>query len=336
MNTLLPLLLALAADPAKGPTLQGAPKTYDFGVIHSVPQVWEWKVTNSGDAPLSISAPGCECARIGFKLPDTDVPAGENAAVAFTLKLEPTRYGEGVKSVFLATNDPGQPKITLTAKWDYQPPAICSPPGVRFGDVPAGAGRESYITVLSLDPTFTIEKLESSSSMVTFEPANDDAPSDKPNYPGRKVFVARLNKDAPTGLIDAKLTLRVMAAPTPGAAPVAFEYDSSISANVRSELVIHPGAFRPPPVAGGTAFDAPLTLTSSNGTAFKITNVRLVEGGIEDFASQLEPIEGGGWKVTLRGTAPSEPGLHRYSVEVTTDLPREAPMNVALQVMVKR
>ncbi|MHC1767766.1 MAG: DUF1573 domain-containing protein [Verrucomicrobiia bacterium] len=115
----------LAAAPASnnpsGPRIKVDKSVYDFGKVSDVDRVnGTFVIENTGDGVLKIGRPTttCGCTVAGVK-PDTLKP-GEKAELAFTLALGRSR-AIFQKHIVVDSNDPTNPRVTLTVKADYTP-----------------------------------------------------------------------------------------------------------------------------------------------------------------------------------------------------------------------
>lgn len=334
---LTPTLLLLSAAIAT-PSLSSDPIEFDFGTITDMPHLWTWTARNTGDAPLTITAPGCDCRSAGFELPKEPIAPGQSGAIKFDLHLTSRDYGPGAKSLQLQTTDPERSSFTLVARWNYEPPVICVPPDVRFNNLAAGVPGEAYITILSHDPDFTIDSITTTASTVSFEKTDDNLPSDRERYPGRQVWRARITGETPTGLIEAPLTIRAHAKPSKDAAPVEQLVEGHVAANIRSQLTITPRLFRINPATPGATIESTITINTPDNKPFKITKAVITDCSLEGFTITSEPTESEGTsaqRLTLTGPAGTTPGLYRGTVEFTTDVPHESPITIPFNVMVK-
>lgn len=337
---MLPLLLLTATLAA--PSLSSDPLEFDFGTVGDMPHLWTWNARNNGDAPLTITAPGCDCRSAGFILPKEPIAPGASAAITFDLHLTSRDYGTGAKSLQLQSNDPNHSSFTIVARWNYEPPVICVPPDVRFGDLAAGTPSEAFITILSRDANFTIDSITTTVPTVSFEKTDDTTPSDRERYPGRQVWRARITGETPTGLIEAPLTIRAHALSKPDApTPTEQLVEGHVTANIRSRLTITPRLFRINPTTPGAQIESSITITGPDNQPFDITSATITDCSLEGFTITSEPANSpdpalkNAQRLTLQGPAGDTPGLYRGTIRFTTNVPHESPIDIPFNLMVR-
>jgi len=191
-------------------------------------------------------------ASAGISQVKAAIDPGKSDVITFELNLKSRDYGSGTKSLQLQSTDPDRANFTIVARWNYEPPVICVPADVRFGDLTAGTPSEAYITILSKDPNFSVESVTTTLPTVTFEKTDDSSPSDRSHYPGRQVWRAKINGETPTGLVEAPMMIRASAVTeaSPSAAQPQL-VEGHVSANIRSRLTIAPRLFRINPANPG-------------------------------------------------------------------------------------
>lgn len=329
------LTFALITSLLAAPSLEPDPLEYDFGTVSTMPHTWVWTARNTGDTPLTITAPGCDCRAAGFILPKGPIAPGASDTISFALNLKSREYGPGAKSLQLKSTDPAHADFTIVARWNYEPPVICDPPDARFSDLSAGVAGEAYITILSQDPSFRVESVTTTAPTVTFEKTDDTTPSDRPRYPGREVWRARVSAESPTGIIEAPLIIRATARPAADAAPAEYTLEGHVSANIRSRLSITPRLFRINPATPGAHVESAITITAPGNQPFEITESTITDCDLEGFTVKAEPAENNARRLVLTGPAGDAPGLFRGTVRFVTTVPHESPINIPFNVIVR-
>lgn len=174
----------LAADePPKAPTT-GKPKikfdqtVYDFGKTSQVEHVTgRFTFQNVGDGVLQMGKPTttCGCTVAGVK-PEVLQP-GEKGELTFSLNLGRTR-AILQKNIVVTSNDPENPKVTLTVKADYTPLYQINP--INFY-VNLRKGNETNLTALVTrtdGQPFQVAKIQPSQSWIEAKAEPDaNAPS---------------------------------------------------------------------------------------------------------------------------------------------------------------
>jgi len=343
MPLLAACLIAAAPDEPQ-PAIAVMPITRDFGVVFEPELAWTWTFRNVGKAQLEVTAPGCDCAKAGFTLPTEPTPPTAAGEVRFAVTLNHRQPGPGERRITVTTNDPQYPRINLAVRWNYAPIAKLSPPDIRIGPVAPGAGGEAYITLLSRDPNIELIDIASTSKLVIVVPAADSAPSTDPVYPGRIVLKATLLPEALTGQTIDSLTLTTRVTRRAGQEPSTEVLSAQIDAQVQSDLELSrrfirfADAFPDRPIAGDC------TITSRSNAPFQIVSARLVDTSLNDLELTINdaepPPDHNGpttaFTITLKGAAPSSPGLYQGAIEVITDRPLESPLRIPFNLMVQR
>jgi hypothetical protein len=140
--------LCLAQTPAR-PRMTLDALQHDFGKVPGASVVsHRFKVTNAGDAPLTISRlnPSCGCT--------STVVGRETLAPGESTELEVTFNSAGalgpvLKSVQVVSDDPELPIRTLTFTADVLPEVKASPEEVRFEDLERGSRPQASVKVAS-------------------------------------------------------------------------------------------------------------------------------------------------------------------------------------------
>jgi hypothetical protein len=111
---------------------------YDFGTLDMDSSgSHEFKLTNAGEAPLTLSEGGTSCRCAMSKLEREKVPPGESAKVTLTWK--PTdKPGPYQQTATILTNDPAKPQIVLTIMGTISTAARFSPSELVFSRLSVG------------------------------------------------------------------------------------------------------------------------------------------------------------------------------------------------------
>lgn len=111
---------------------------YDFGTLDMDSSgSREFKLTNAGEAPLTLSEGGTSCRCAMSKLEREKVPPGESAKVTITWK--PTdKPGPYQQTATILTNDPAKPQIVLTIMGKISTAARFSPSELVFSRLSVG------------------------------------------------------------------------------------------------------------------------------------------------------------------------------------------------------
>lgn len=115
------------------------PKIVEFGKIsNKEPAVKEVKVVNTGKAPLQIPEVKITCACLLGKMKDTVVPPGGHTMLKVTI-LPNLYYAFRLqKDLYIYTNDPDAPLVSLTVTAEVDPEFSLEPEEANFGELQKG------------------------------------------------------------------------------------------------------------------------------------------------------------------------------------------------------
>jgi hypothetical protein len=184
MKTAITVVVLLASGAVHLALAEGAPKiqfdktVYDFGVVTQAAQLsGTFAFTNAGDAVLKVEkpAPTCGCTVAGIK-PDTLQP-GEKGELTFTLNIPPNRI-KLEKQIVVASNDPENPKVSLTIKADHQPLYEYAPMMLNV-NVHQGATTNVVVEVKRTDgQKLVVSKITTKEGWITAKTEPAEPPSD--------------------------------------------------------------------------------------------------------------------------------------------------------------
>lgn len=107
------------ALPAAGPKLEFQSSLIAVGKIHGADWRREVTVVNRGDKPLEIAAVEVSCSCMKADVDLETIPAGEDATL--TVTGSQSEYGQFLRSVAIATNDPVEPVATIKVSGFREP-----------------------------------------------------------------------------------------------------------------------------------------------------------------------------------------------------------------------
>jgi len=157
MLSSLILLILMAASALLAPAASAAPgihfdqPTFDFGTIFQEDRVdHEFVVRNIGDAPLKIDKVTSSCGCTAVLPPKKEIAPGATAPIRVTFRSGRMK-GPISKSIYVESNDPAQPKVTLTITGVVKQEVEISPGSVLFGNVGLGRTVERTVTIRPVD-----------------------------------------------------------------------------------------------------------------------------------------------------------------------------------------
>ncbi|MEZ6196282.1 MAG: DUF1573 domain-containing protein [Planctomycetota bacterium] len=233
VSTLLALLLAgLAAAQTPKIVIEGEAR-WDFGRLEQgEKREMTFVIRNPGDAELVIDKIGVTCGCVSVKETQARVPAGGRYEVVAS--LDSTRVaGVIAKEIFLTSNAPGRPRISIEVKGEILSPWwIVGGTGIVFGELDAGVVTTRSLRIQvrrGLD--LELKRLYSSSPNVLAEAVPFGKPEDEEHG-----FELRLTVD---GKAPAGRTLR---------ADVSFELNAkyktngfvTVHAEIKGPLIVSP------------------------------------------------------------------------------------------------
>jgi len=160
-------LLATAAATA-APKIELDRTVYDFGTTSLVDGVTgKFIYRNAGDEMLKIQPPKPSCGCTVAKLTADNLKPGESGELAFTIGLgyHTQRLS---KEIYVSSNDPQQPTVSLGVKVEVKQTFAAQPPSVNFGSLPLGQSTNATVQITRLDgQKVVLTKLESTSDLIT-------------------------------------------------------------------------------------------------------------------------------------------------------------------------
>jgi len=330
---------APAATPVDGPRLTLEVEDYDAGRVFSRdPVTFNLKFKNTGNSTLEIQKVNTSCGCTTTKLEQLIYQPGESGVIEVVYR--PKTPGKSTaKMVTISSNDPANPATKFTIRATLIEPALLEPERLQLGQIRAGEGAEAVFTVTSPDKNFEIESVTDETGMVTFE-IRDGGESENPEFPGKKLIVAKLAKKLPGGPLQIPVKVKVKAIATPDTPAVENELQCAILGHVLGDLENEPRFLRVPTAAANQPFEVKTLLYSQSGKPFEITKVEVTDANISDVqvtytkASEAETGKVGYW-LTLKGNPGDVHGAFRGRIFVHTDLPDEGPKLITFNGVVR-
>ncbi|MCJ7751062.1 MAG: DUF1573 domain-containing protein [Armatimonadetes bacterium] len=201
---MVPGFAAPAASDDAVPRIEIADKVFDFGTMYQAEQVKHaFILRNVGNALLRIEKTKATCGCTVVAPEKRELASGESTPLNVTFRSG-SMSGQVLKHVYVDTNDPAEPRVTLTVQGQVKAEIKVSPPGVYLGTLLAGdiVQREIQITPVEVG-AFKILEVSSDSPAVSVGkpvPLGD-------KIPGYKLTIQCGPFDKP-GRIRAKITVR--------------------------------------------------------------------------------------------------------------------------------
>lgn len=135
-------LILVAPVLAEGPKISVEKTELHFGEIFQGEKVeYVFPIRNSGNAPLLIERIRSSCGCTAALVSASELAPGAGGEVRAV--FDSARFaGEVQKSIYLYSNDPGQPMVQFTLRGAIRQELTLTPPLVDLGEIKAGAARE--------------------------------------------------------------------------------------------------------------------------------------------------------------------------------------------------
>ena len=200
-----PMGLAVAA-PADEPSarIEFTETTFDFGAMYQNEEVTHlFTFRNVGSAPLKIGKVKSSCGCTAAMPEKRELPPGGQTNLKVTFRSGSMR-DRIVKHIYIDSNDPVEPRITLTIRGEVKVEVDVSPRGVYVGKIQVGetVQRTIEVTPVGVD-TFKILRTSVDSPLVE---VGQPLPLDD-KRPGYKLVI-KLGPLKEPGRINAKVTVR--------------------------------------------------------------------------------------------------------------------------------
>ncbi len=149
---------------------------YEFGVmILGADQSHDFVFKNEGEGSMRLAKGRLMCKCTIPVVPDQEIKPGESISIKLTWKPEASS-SDFSKEAVIWTNDPANPRITLSIKGEVYDDPMSYPSQFALGDVPFNKEHESEVNVLSSSSTdMKIDSVEVSHPQwmsVTWAPAD--------------------------------------------------------------------------------------------------------------------------------------------------------------------
>ncbi len=137
-----------ASRPSSSPQAQFETLLADFGSIYDDQTThYSFAFRNTGEAPLEISGIKRSCGCTTATVTKTSIAPGERATVDVTIALE-GRQGAQRQQIYLATNDPEHPLVTLCYQGYSVKPYLVSVDNLKLGQALPGEDLSATAEIL--------------------------------------------------------------------------------------------------------------------------------------------------------------------------------------------
>lgn len=130
--------------PPPPPAPKGTPRVkfeqpvFDFGTLYQEEKIThEYVFENVGQAPLSITKISASCGCTAVKPPQKETAPGEKGKIEVVFEAGKMR-DRVTKHIYVTSNDPAEPRTTLTISGLIKVEAEVQPSGIYFGAIKVG------------------------------------------------------------------------------------------------------------------------------------------------------------------------------------------------------
>lgn len=300
--------------------------TKDFGAVDDTDELrYDFEFTNEGDQTLRIAEvkPSCGCTTTELK--EMVYEPGEGGAIE--LLFHPKGYGPQIKTITVKSNSAGSERIIVRIKSVVTPFVQFEPRSVRFAEVPSVEGREEEVRVTCRDSTAVFGSPQCTNP-------NFEVEWTEPPENGTGKFIVRLKPGAPRGNVINKVKLDVQGTPMSGGASIRHHASFTTSAAVFGEIIIDPVFLSVGRIDPGGRIDKSVDLKRPQDKPFKILAMELKNAVPPSMELSKTP-KGAGWTIRVTGDTGSYQGLVRGTVVLTTDVPEDSTLTIAVMGAVR-
>jgi len=176
--------------PPTGPIPENAPRIkfeqseFDFGTMFQDEKVThEYVFQNTGKSPLKITNVNTNCGCTAGKPPAGEIAPGEKHAISVTFASGRMR-DRVTKHIYVTTNDPANPRTTLTITGTVKVEVDVVPTGIYFGVLRAGETVERSVVIKPVEakPFKILEVKSSDPAIVASKPVAAGKPEPEGSY----------------------------------------------------------------------------------------------------------------------------------------------------------
>ena len=249
------------------PALVCLQPTYEFGSVAPDSEIaHQFVLTNQGSRTITISNVHVTCGCTRAVMTTNHVAAGGTAGLDVKISFK-GRRGHLLKSIYVDTDDPGNPALRLEVTGTVLVPIEVQPEGIHFGTVGAeGTVQREVLLTATGTNVFHIRSVSSSSTLIS---AKGETLEEGKRY---RITVS---SEGPRGYGSTMASVRVETDLARGG-----QVDIPVAAFVAGDIVAAPGVLLLIPTATNTVRTSRITLWSPASKPFKVTKVECPGGGM--------------------------------------------------------
>jgi hypothetical protein len=249
-------------------------KEYDFGKLMGADKVEHvFKFRNEGKGDLKIDKVNTTCGCTAALLSANVIPPGRNGEVTTTFTVG-GRQGQQTKHIYVLSNDPNEPRVTLTLKGFIIPPVSVEPSSVFLQ--PKDTVSMSAVKISqTMEEELKLGEVTSRLNLVNTQ-IKEEAPE---NGKKRYSLEISLKPDIEPGQYFENVTIATNCATKP-------KIEISVRITVRGDIEAVPSRINLGSLSTGQEISRTITLSNTNGQSFKVERVEVEN---KDFAIRPEP-----------------------------------------------
>ena len=304
-----------AVPAGKQPKIVFAEKEHDFGKLMGVEKVDHvFKFRNEGKGDLKIDKVNTSCGCTAALLSANVVPPGGNGEIKTTFTVG-GRQGQQTKHIYVVSNDPNEPRATITIKGFIIPPVGIEPSSVFLQpkDTPSASTVKISQT---MEEELKLGEVTARLNLVNTQ-IKEEAPEN-----GKKRYAVEisLKPDIEPGRYFENITITTNCATKP-------KIEIPVRITVRGDIEAAPSRINLGSLSTGQEISRTITLSNTKGQLFKVTRVEVEN---KDFVIRPEPSStpSPSHTFTLAGKPSAPSGGVRTKIVFYLDHPKQKKVEV--------
>ncbi|MCX6338707.1 MAG: DUF1573 domain-containing protein [Candidatus Aureabacteria bacterium] len=263
-----------AVPAGEQPKIVFEEKEHDFGKLMGADKVEHvFKFRNEGKGDLKIDKVNTSCGCTAALLSANVVPPRGNGEIKTTFTVG-DRQGQQTKHIYVLSNDPNEPRATLTLKGLIIPPV-----GIEPSRVSLQAKDTPSVSTVKISQT-TEEELKLGEVTASLNLVNTQIKEEAPeNGKKRYSLEISLKPDIEPGQYFENVTIATNCATKP-------KIEIPVRITVRGDIEAAPSRINLGSLSTGQEISRTITLSNTKGQSFKVERVEVEN---KDFAIRPEP-----------------------------------------------
>lgn len=299
-----------AVPAGEQPKIVFEEKEHDFGKLMGVEKVDHvFKFRNEGKGELKIDKVNTTCGCTAALLSAKVITPGGNGEVTTTFTVG-GRQGQQTKHIYVLSNDPNEPRVTITLKGFIIPPVSVEPSSVflQLKDTPSVSAVKISQT---MEEELKLGEVTSRLNLVNTQ-IKEEAPEN-----GKKRYAVEisLKPDIEPGRYFENITIATNCATKP-------KIEIPVTITVRGDIEAAPSRIHLGSLSTGQEISRTITLSNTKGQSFKVERVEVDN---KDFVIRPEPSStpSPSHTFTLAGKPSAPSGRVRTNIVFHLDHPKQ-------------